>query len=128
MMKEFEEKVKKEIKMSRAGSHIHDSEDEDMVDQRISFRMEEEEMEKQLKSTFTSTNVEKNYNSMNHKITSLEQQMKDIHENIRGLRDLSKKASSVNSDGFSEKINEQKSEAIKIWGKCDALEDKIVFL
>lgn len=63
------------------------------------------------------------------KVSLLENKIVNLEINLKELADTkkTKKNSSELDDKIKEKLNEIKPEIIKLWAKCDTLDDRIVF-
>lgn len=77
------------------------------MEHRLSFKMEDEESESLKKNSLLS--MEKNLGGINQKCIIYENQLKEINDSIKVLRDQSKKHQASSSDGMTEKLNEIKS-------------------
>ena len=60
-------------------------------------------MEKQMKSN--SMNLEKNVTHIGQKVIGLENQVKDVQETMKYLKQLTKKHATITGEGLHEKLN-----------------------
>ena len=68
-------------------------------------------------------------NKLNERFTQFESKIKGIEERLKELEEakMSKKKDPIENK-IKEKIDELKPEMVKLWAKCDTLDDRIVFV
>jgi hypothetical protein len=65
---------------------------------------------------------------MNERLNAFESRLGAVEDSVEDLADGKRNAQKMQSDeALKERINEIKPELIKLWSKCDTLDDRIVF-
>ena len=126
-MKEMEDKIREQIRNSEISKKSEEGELRKTHSRNITMG-EDEDKRNSYYGSRASANNQKLMSQINQKIDALGNKFQALEEKVKRIGESGGSGNQgANSTEVAEKINQIKPELIKIWAKCDSLDDKAIY-